>query len=98
MCNCGKKRSNYTSQTNTLNSNQNQRVNQPVAQQPVSQQPAQSTAQSQTVMFKYTGNTALTVVGSVTRKNYRFNFPGDIQHVLDRDASGFLMIPVLKKI
>ena len=47
-------------------------------------------------MFQYTGNTALTITGRITRKNYRFNFPGDIQPVAIIDANDMRAVPVLK--
>ncbi|WP_177191776.1 hypothetical protein [Parafilimonas terrae] len=49
-------------------------------------------------MFQYTGNTALSVIGNVTRKSYRFGFPGDIQHIALNDVAGMAAIPVLKRI
>ncbi|MFT4155491.1 MAG: hypothetical protein QM629_16915 [Parafilimonas sp.] len=51
-----------------------------------------------TVIFQYTGNTALSVIGNVTRKNYRFNFPGDVQHVALNDAGAMAAIPVLRRV
>ena len=80
MCNCGKKRNEY-SQTNTLGSNNDE-----------------STSNTAGTNFEYTGKTALTVTGNITRKNYRFNYPGHIQTVDHRDAPGMIAIPVLKKI
>ncbi len=50
------------------------------------------------VWFEYTGQTALTVKGSVSRNVYRFNAPGDKQLIDYRDASGMMAVPVLKKI
>ena len=85
MCNCGKKRTEFTGQqayTKPVN----------VAQQQL------FTQNKQTVMFQYTGNTALTTTGSITRKNYRFNFPGDIQHVALSDAPSMSAVHVLKRV
>ena len=90
MCNCGKKRSQLKPQSNHV-----QRMQQPVFEQQIQSPPAQT---KQTVMFQYTGKTALTVTGSITRKNYRFNFPGDIQHIAFSDAAAITAIPVLKKV
>ena len=53
MCNCGKKRSQLKPQ-----SNHTQRMQQPVFEQQIQSPPAQT---KQTVMFQYTGKTALTV-------------------------------------
>lgn len=93
MCNCGKKRNEFISQTNSLNNNQ--RVHQPIYQQQHQPSPTQT---NQTVPFQYTGNTALTITGSATRKNYRFNFSGDIQHVAVSDAVAMTAVPVLKRV
>jgi hypothetical protein len=50
------------------------------------------------VKFEYTGLTALTIIGSVTGKRYRFHHPNDIQVIDYRDASGMMGVPVLKKV
>jgi len=50
------------------------------------------------VLFEYTGETGLTVKGSVSRNMYRFNKPGDVQLIDYRDASGMMGVPVLKKL
>ena len=49
------------------------------------------------VLFEYTGETALTVKGSVSRTLYRFVQKGDTQLVDYRDVSGMLGVPVLRK-
>ncbi len=85
MCNCGKKRTGLSQQANTSINNRTQ----------VQAPPMQV---KQTVVFQYTGNTALTVTGSITRKNYRFNFPGDIQHIDFKDAAAMTAIPVVKRV
>ena len=90
MCNCGKKRTAFKQQR-IIDSNLPAVVPQ--------QNSLQSIQQSvKTVMFQYTGNTALSVVGSVTRKSYRFGFPGDIQHIALSDAAAMAAVPVLKRI
>jgi hypothetical protein len=78
MCNCGKKRREY-SQPNVSVSN---------------------TAKSNmaNTNFQYTGRTALTVTGNITGKNYRFNYPGQIQTIDHRDAFAMKTIPMLKKL
>jgi hypothetical protein len=53
---------------------------------------------NKTVMFQYTGKSALTITGNITRRNYRFNFPGDIQHIALSDAQGISNVPVLKRV
>jgi hypothetical protein len=47
--------------------------------------------------IEYTGQSALTVIGSVTGKKYRFSHPGAVLLIDYRDASGMLAIPTLKK-
>ena len=85
MCNCGRRRNELRQQSTVINKNiQN------TSQQPV--------VKKEPVLFQYTGNTALTVTGSITRKNYRFNFSGDVQAIEFNDASAMIAIPVLKKI
>ena len=90
MCNCGKKRNELTQQRNinvrTVNNLQHSPLNVAMWQH------------TQTILFQYTGNTALTVTGNVTRRNYRFNFPGDVQHVALGDAPAMSTIPVLKRV
>lgn len=93
MCNCGKKRqavkqapvSNHTNTVQTTT--RSEQVIRPLSSPP-----------KRTVNFQYTGNTALSITGSITRKNYRFNFPGDIQAIDFNDASAMLGVPVLKKL
>jgi hypothetical protein len=85
MCNCGKKRTELKQQPRVFNTNmqtQTQPVNQP----------------KNAVLFKYTGNTGLTITGSVTRKNYRFNFPGDVQQIELSDVQGMNNVPVLRRL
>jgi hypothetical protein len=87
MCNCGKKRSQLTQQSNTnnrlVNALQHQQIN-PQKKEPV--------------LFQYTGSTALSVIGNITRRNYRFNFSGDKQYIEPGDAAAMMAIPVLKRI
>lgn len=49
------------------------------------------------VFFEYTGETGLTLQGSITGRKYRFNAKGDKLEVDYRDAGGMMAIPVLKK-
>ena len=48
-------------------------------------------------VFEYIGKTALTVIGNITGRSYRFNRPGDMQSVDPQDATGMLAVPVLRK-
>lgn len=84
MCNCGKKRTELKQQPRAFNMNMQSKA-QPVVQK------------KDTVLFQYKGNTGLTITGSVTRKNYRFNFPGDVQSIDLRDAVSMSTVPVLKR-
>jgi hypothetical protein len=92
MCNCGKKRNELTRNVHArpVNSPQHLPLN-IAAQQPVPQN-------TRTILFQYTGNTALTVTGTVTRRNYRFNFPGDVQHVALSDVPVMSTIHMLKRV
>jgi hypothetical protein len=83
MCNCGKKRTEHSSSANTGNVNTKK------------ENPAQTPDE---VRFKYIGKTGLTVIGNFTRKQYRFNYPGDKQNIDYRDIQGVMTIPVLKKV
>lgn len=84
MCNCGKRRSQLKQQPVVFN-----KINTDA------KQPLQNNAP---VLFQYTGNTALTVTGSITRKNYRFHFSGDKQFIEYNDAPAMMAVPVLKKV
>ena len=94
MCNCEKKRNELTQQRNVrarpVNNPQHSPLN--IA----GQQPAQQN--TRTILFQYIGNTALTVTGAATRRNYRFNFPGDVQHVALSDAPAMSTIHMVKKV
>jgi hypothetical protein len=83
MCNCGKKRNENLQRPNASVSNIGSRM------------PASDGGNTN---FEYTGKTALTVTGNITRKNYRFNYPGDVQIVDYRDVSGMMSVSVLKKV
>ncbi len=85
MCNCGKKRTGFKQQS-------------PVVAKSYSNNSQQPTGKKDTVLFKYTGKTGLTITGSITRKNYRFNFPGDVQQIELSDAQGMNSVPVLQRI
>jgi hypothetical protein len=85
MCNCGKKRTELKQQPRAFNTI-------------IQGKPQPVILQKNTILFKYTGNTGLTITGSFTRKNYRFNFPGDVQPVELSDASGMNNVPVLKRL
>jgi hypothetical protein len=50
------------------------------------------------VLFEYVGNTALTVVGPVTGRRYRFGRPGDRVLVDLRDRPSLVVFPNLREI
>ena len=50
------------------------------------------------VSFEYTGATALSVMGSISGKRYRFAHPGNIIMVDHRDVQGMRMIPKVREI
>jgi hypothetical protein len=83
MCNCGNKRSSL--------SQQNRETPKSNVQKPI-------ITNTPNANFEYTGKTALTVVGNVTGKSYRFSKTSEIQIIDHRDAPGMKLIPVLKRI
>lgn len=83
MCNCGKKRTDYNQQTHVA------------ATQIKTTMP--SMQQKTNAVFEYTGKTALTVMGNITGRRYRFNRPGDMQSIDVRDATGMMAVPVLRR-
>jgi hypothetical protein len=90
MCNCGKKRS-------LLNANPRSIIAPIQSQQRIVANPQSLyTHANQTVLFQYLGSTALSIMGRITRKSYRFNFPGDVKPVAIVDATDMKAVPVLK--
>jgi hypothetical protein len=85
MCNCGSKRDDLAKNESFTLSNVNS---------------VKKTAKKMwpDVQFEYTGNTALTVIGSVTGSRYRFHHTNYVQLVDYRDAAGMINVPVLKKV
>lgn len=84
MCNCGNKRTEY-----------NRLVKDSAQQNIHGYVPPKMWSD---VNFKYTGKTALSVVGSITGRHYRFQKTGDVQTIDYRDANAMMAIPVLNKI
>lgn len=85
MCNCGNQRSQLGGQQFT-----GMEKNEPLAP------PAQKMWPD--IKFSYTGQSALTVTGTITGRRYRFSKPGEEQPVDFRDAPSMLMVPVLKRV
>ena len=84
MCNCGKRRTEYSQQTRAGSVNTQRET------------PVQTP--SGYARFEYIGKTALTITGNVTGTRYRFNYPGNTQNIDSRDMPGMTAIPVLKKV
>jgi hypothetical protein len=82
MCNCGKKGINTT----------------PAYQANQVYQQHELKAVQQGVRFKYNGATALTAIGNVTGRRYRFNYPDDIQLIDKQDAPAMRNVPVLQEL
>ena len=82
MCNCGKKRSGYTQQTSSVPVNHSNNSMQDFIEK---------------IFFQYTGNTALTVIGNITGRRYRFAKTGDVQPIDFRDVQGLKNIAALRK-
>jgi hypothetical protein len=49
------------------------------------------------MVFEYAGGTALTAVGAITGRRYRFNHPGAAVDVDLRDASSLAGVPHLRR-
>lgn len=52
----------------------------------------------QDAWFMYTGQSALTITGYISGKQYRFSASGEQQLIDYRDASAMMTVPVLKKV
>jgi hypothetical protein len=87
MCNCGNKRIAWSQNTHQQHVSNNMHAKMVI--------PPQTNAWA---AFEYTGKTALTVNGNVTRRQYRFYSPGNRQNIDYRDVPGLLPIPVLKRV
>jgi hypothetical protein len=55
-------------------------------------------AQPRTTPFQYVGKTALTAVGSVSGRHYRFSHPGAIVEVDLRDRASLALVPYLRQV
>jgi hypothetical protein len=59
---------------------------------------AQSPAQHQATIFQYIGKSALTAVGPMSGRQYRFSYPGAIIQVDPRDRAALSAVPNLREI
>ncbi len=84
MCNCGNKR-------NELNQSFTQSTGTIISVK-------HKTDKWKDTIFQYTGMSALTVKGAVTKKRYRFTETGDVLLIDASDVPGMLGIPVLKQV
>ncbi len=82
MCNCGNKRSSHQQEAKILSGAVSSERN---------------NLHPNNIKFEYTGETGLSVTGSITGKRYRFNFTGDTQLIDYRDVNSMAGIRVLKK-
>jgi hypothetical protein len=85
MCNCGNKRNNMVKQAFGS------------AETRSPQQPQQEKMWAD-VNFRYIGQSALTVTGTITGKRYRFSAAGEEQPIDYRDAASMMTVPVLKRV
>lgn len=85
MCNCGNKRNEFASELSF-------KIKDTVRTQLLQKKMWPD------ISFEYKGNTALSVKGNISGKNYRFNHPGDVQLVDYRDANTMMTVPVLKRL
>lgn len=69
-----------------------QRANSPALPNNLNRPPAQA----QTTAFQYVGKTALTAVGPVSGRHYRFSHPGATVQVDLRDRASLAMVPNLR--
>ena len=53
---------------------------------------------SRSVLYEYTGATAMTVSGSISGQRYRFGAPGSRLQIDPRDASSFVGLPNLRRV
>lgn len=83
MC-CGNKRNEHAGRSSSPNYSSHPSVH-----------PSRTTSD---VYFEYTGETGLTVTGSITGKKYRFSGKGDMQLIDYNDSSGMMGVPVLKRV
>jgi hypothetical protein len=59
---------------------------------------AQSPAQRQGIFFQYIGDTAVTAVGPMSGRQYRFGYPGAVVQVDPRDRASLTAVPKLRQI
>jgi hypothetical protein len=59
---------------------------------------AQSSVQQQSATFQYVGKTAMTAIGLVSGRQYRFGYPGAILQADPRDRASLSAIPNLRQI
>ena len=84
MCNCGSKRESFSAQAPA------------VAKREAIQKPAEKMWPD--INFVYTGQSALSAIGAITGKRYRFNGAGGSQLIDYRDAPSMMKVPVLKRV
>jgi len=71
-----------------------QRPNNPAASRNLNRPPAQLRA----TVFQYIGKTALTAIGPVSGRHYRFSHPGATIDVDPRDRDSLALVPNLRQV
>jgi len=56
-----------------------------------------SSTSQQVASFEYIGKTALTAIGPVSGRHYRFSYPGAVVEVDAGDAPSLATVPTLRK-
>jgi hypothetical protein len=69
-----------------------------VGARPLANLPASAGLRRYQVMFEYVGATALTAIGPVSGKRYRFDHPGAVMAVDPRDRPGLAAVPNLRAV
>jgi hypothetical protein len=59
---------------------------------------AQKPVQQPRTTFRYVGKTAITAVGPISGREYRFGYPGAIVQVDPRDRASLAAVPNLRQI
>jgi hypothetical protein len=80
---CGKKREQLQARRTTLPTSQSAFHRQPAARQ--------------VAVFEYIGKTALTAIGPISGRHYRFSHPGAIVEVDPRDSASLATVPNLRR-
>ena len=89
MACCGQRRQQMRSQTISVRQPNNPAKSASFARSPI---------QQQGTTFQYVGKTAITAVGPMSGRQYRFGYPGAIVQVDPRDRASLAAVPNLRQI